>query len=136
MREFLKEFLDIQKKAKAKQTTKTEETDSKLKPDTTFIKDIVAGRPVLTYPLRPGGFRLRYGRCRTSGFSADALHPATMQVLQGYIAIGTQFKVERPGKATVLASCDTIEGPIVKLTNGNVVKLETEEQAKKVMKEM
>tara|TARA_Y100000034_G_C6899437_1_gene415424 strand:+ start:59 stop:2878 length:2820 start_codon:yes stop_codon:yes gene_type:complete len=134
--EFLKEFLDIQKKAKAKQTIKTEETDSKLKPDTTFIKDIVAGRPVLTYPLRPGGFRLRYGRCRTSGFSADALHPATMQVLQGYIAIGTQFKVERPGKATVLASCDTIEGPIVKLTNGNVVKLETEEQAKKVMKEI
>lgn len=126
---FLDEFLKIQKKSKAKGIENKEET--LIKPDLTFIKDIVAGRPVLTHPLRTGGFRLRYGRGRNSGFSSDAIHPATMKVLNDYIAIGTQLKTERPGKATVIAVCDQIEGPIVKLKNGSVLLLETEEEAKK-----
>ena len=44
----------------------------------TYIKDIVAGRPVFGHPSRNGGFRFRYGRTRTGGFSATAVHPATM----------------------------------------------------------
>ena len=136
---FLGDFVDLQKKIKSKQSSGKsgeKKDEAKLKPDYTFIKDIVAGRPVLTYPLAKGGFRLRYGRCRTSGFSTDAIHPATMVALNKYIAIGTQLKVERPGKSTVTASCDIIEGPIVKLNNGNVVFLETVEQAQQVVKDI
>jgi len=87
-------------------------------------------------PLREGGFRLRYGRCRTSGFSSCAIHPATMHVLNQYISIGVQLKMERPGKATALSSCDTIECPVVLLINGDVVKVESEKQLKKLSKEI
>jgi len=129
---FLEEFLAIQKKNKAKGDAK----DALIKPDYTFIKDLVAGRPVITYPLRHGGFRLRYGRGRNSGFSSDAIHPATMVVLNNFIAIGTQLKTERPGKSTAIAVCDTIEGPIVKLKDGSVMLLDTEEEARRVNKEV
>lgn len=132
---FLEEFLIIQKNIKAKNTIEfKEETDKKTRPDYTFIKDLPAGRPVLTHPLRFGGFRLRYGRCRNSGYSSCGIHPSTMHILNNYIATGTQLKVERPGKATALTPCDSIEGPIVELTNGNVIRLNSEKDAKKIKK--
>src|SRR3989344_4357368 len=104
----------------------------KIKPDYTYIKDLVAGRPVLTHPLRTGGFRLRYGRSRTSGLSSMSMHPATMIMLREYIGIGTQLRYERPGKSSAMGSCDSIEGPIVKLNDQSVVFVETEEQAKQI----
>lgn len=131
---FMQEFVELQNKIKAK--GKSQEAGSKIKPDFTYIKDLVAGRPVFSHPLTQGGFRLRYGRTRASGFSSQAIHPATMTVLNNFLAIGSQLKVERPGKATVLAVCDKIEGPIVKLNNGNVLFLESEEEAKKVVKDV
>ena len=118
--EFMQKFCKLQTKIKSKKKD-LKETNKKISPDFTFIKDIVAGRPVLTYPLRKGGFRLRYGRARNTGLSSAAIHPMTMKVLNGYIAIGTQLKMERPGKGTALSSCDSLEGPIVKLINGDVV---------------
>ncbi len=129
---WLKEFLELQKAIKAKSKATKETEQLKIMPNYTFIKDLVAGRPVLAYPLANGGFRLRYGRSRTSGFAADCIHSATMQLLSGYIATGTQLKIERPGKATVISPCDTIEGPIVKLTNGTVIYVDTEALAKKI----
>ncbi|MDD5331237.1 MAG: DNA polymerase II large subunit [Candidatus Nanoarchaeia archaeon] len=129
--DFLAEFVDLQKKIKAK-SKGTDKTEVLVKPDYTFIKDLVAGRPILTYPLRTGGFRLRYGRARSSGFSSDAIHPATMRILNDYLAVGTQLRTERPGKSTVLAVCDKMEGPIVKLKDGEVLFVDTEEQALKV----
>ncbi len=131
--DFLSEFLTIQKKAKSKQEVGVEE---KIKPDYTFISDLVAGRPVLTYPMQKGGFRLRYGRSRISGYSAASIHPATMYLLNKYIATGSQLKIERPGKAAAITPCDTIEGPIVKLKNGTVLRIETENQAKQLLNEI
>ncbi|MBI2657841.1 DNA polymerase II large subunit [Candidatus Woesearchaeota archaeon] len=123
---FLQEFVHLQKEMKAKEKT----AKKGIVPIYTYIQDLVAGRPVLTHPLMPGGLRLRYGRCRTSGYSATAIHPATMIILNKYIAIGTQLKVERPGKATAITVCDSIEGPIIKLNDNSVVKIESEQQAK------
>jgi len=131
---FLDKFIKIQKKVKSKGEMKKD--DELLPSDYTYIKDIVAGRPVLTYPLAKGGLRLRYGRCRTSGLSSMAIHPATMEVLDGFIAAGTQLKVERPSKGTALAVCDFIEGPIVKLKSGEVVFLEDKDEAKKIRGEI
>src|SRR3989344_1650709 len=65
---FLKDFVDIQKEIKSKE--KEVKTKDKISPVYTYIQDLVSGRPVLTHPLRAGGFRLRYGKCRTSGYSA------------------------------------------------------------------
>ncbi|MBW3014900.1 DNA polymerase II large subunit [Candidatus Woesearchaeota archaeon] len=129
---WLNDFLTLQKKIKAKGQTGGSSKDEKPKitPDYTFISDLVAGRPVLTYPLRSGGFRLRYGRARTSGYSGQCVHPATMHVLNDFIAVGTQLKVERPGKGAAFTPCDLIEGPIVKLKDGSVLMLENEALAK------
>ncbi len=132
---FLGEFVELQKKKKAKEKEK-EPKYVGLKPDHTFIKDIVAGRPVLTDPMTAGGFRLRYGRTRVSGLSAQSMHPATMTILGDFIAIGTQLKLERPGKSTVISPCDKLEGPLVKLTNGNVVYLDKPEEARKLIKDV
>ena len=132
---FLEDFVALQKKMKAREK-KEIKTEEKLKPDFTYIKDLVAGRPVLTHPLRIGGFRLRYGRSRTSGYSSMSMHPATMQLLQNYIGTGTQLRYERPGKSSAMAPCDSIEGPIVKLKNQSVVFVETEEQAKEISDEV
>ncbi|MFH1589166.1 MAG: DNA polymerase II large subunit [archaeon] len=130
---FLEEFIKIQKQSKSE--GKGEKKD-KISPDYTYIKDLVAGRPVFAHPMAKGAFRLRYGRSRASGYSGQSIHPATMQVLNDYLATGTQLKVERPGKAAAYTVCDSLDGPIVKLKNGNVVFLETEEIAKKYKKEI
>ena len=134
--DFLEKFVKLQKKMKAKEKVGSTEDTSKIKPDFTFIKDLVAGRPILTHPMHKGGFRLRYGRARNSGLSSTCIHPATMVVLNDFIAIGTQLKLERPGKGTALGVSDTIEGPIVKLKNGDVMFLDTEQEARKNLSEV
>ena len=128
---FLGSFVDLQKRIKA-QGSVVVKSDSHISPDFTYIKDLVAGRPIVSYPLTLGGLRLRYGRGRNSGFSGCAMHPASLVVLNHYIAIGTQFKMERPGKGTTIAVCDRVEGPIVRLHDGRVVFLESEEAAREV----
>lgn len=130
--DFLGEFIKLQKQIKAKKAV-SQEKKEKLSPNFTFIADLVAGRPVLTHPMAKGGFRLRYGRTRTSGFSAASINPATMILLKKYIAVGTQLKIERPGKAAAMTVTDSIEGPVVKLKDGSVQRVDNVEQAKKVM---
>ena len=126
---FMEKFAkEIQPKAKSK--GKKREDSQQIYPDYTYIKDLVGGRPVIGHPLRSGAFRLRYGRSRTSGFSGQSLHPATMHILNNFVATGTQLKVERPGKAAAYSVCDTIDAPIIKLKNGDVIKIETEAEAK------
>ncbi|UCE28459.1 MAG: DNA polymerase II large subunit [Candidatus Bathyarchaeota archaeon] len=100
-----------------------------------FMEDIIAGRPVFSFPSRRGGFRLRYGRSRNTGLAAVGVHPATMMVLQGFLAAGTQLRIECPGKAGVVLPVDTIEPPIVRLRDGSVVRvsLENFEQIKDVI---
>ena len=129
---FLEEFIVLQKNIKAKNKLSKE----KILPVYTFIEDLVAGRPVLTHPLAAGGFRLRYGRSRLSGYSATAIHPATMHILKRYLATGTQLKIERPGKATSITVCDSIEGPIVKLEDNSVIRLNDEATSKKLANEI
>lgn len=111
---------------------KSEGKEASLSPDWKFLDRIAAGRPIFSYPLRPGGFRLRYGRSRNTGIMAKAVHPASMHLLEGFIAVGTQLKVERPGKSAGMFPCDSIEGPIVLLNNGSVVKVKTLEDAEKL----
>ncbi len=131
---WLADFIKLKEEIHAANAAKEKDEKTPLgkhvKPNDTFIMDLVAGRPILTYPLAEGGFRLRYGRTRISGFSTTALHPATLIVLYRYIAIGTQLKMERPGKAASVSICEVLEGPIVRLTSGSVIQLRSEEEAK------
>ncbi|MFQ6064548.1 MAG: DNA polymerase II large subunit [Candidatus Bathyarchaeia archaeon] len=91
-----------------------------------FMEDVIAGRPIFSFPSSRGGFRLRYGRARNTGLAAVGLHPATMMALQGFLAAGTQLRVEGPGKAGVVLPVDAIEPPIVRLRDGSVVRVSSQ----------
>lgn len=119
----------LEKLSKSHETENDDGESSKV--DDKYMQDIIGGRPVLSYPQAKGGFRLRYGRSRNSGLAAMAIHPATMQILE-FLAVGTQMKIERPGKGNCVVPCDTIDGPIVKLKDGSVLKINSEKQAKEI----
>jgi len=90
-----------------------------------FILELIAGRPVFAHPSRPGGFRLRYGRGRTCGIAATAMSPVTMYAVDEFLAVGTQLKLERPGKGTIATPCASLEGPTLLLDNGDLVRVDT-----------
>ncbi|RLI19492.1 DNA polymerase II large subunit, partial [Candidatus Bathyarchaeota archaeon] len=91
-----------------------------------FMDEVIAGRPIFSFPSKPGGFRLRYGRARNTGLAAVGVHPATMLVLQGFLAAGTQLRLELPGKGGIVLPVDSIEPPIVRLKDGSVVRVTLE----------
>lgn len=95
-----------------------------------FMDDVIAGRPIFSFPSTRGGFRLRYGRSRNSGLSAVGIHPATMLTLQGFLAGGTQLRLELPGKGGIVVPVDSIEPPVVKLKNGSVLRVSVENYGK------
>lgn len=125
--DFLDEFLNLQK-----ELTSAKGKGKKGGGVPTYIRDLVAGRPVFGHPSRSGSLRFRYGRSRVSGFSAASIHPATMAITDDFIATGTQLKIEKPTKGCTVTPCDTIMGPIVKLKNGSVKYISTKEEARKI----
>lgn len=123
--DWMEEFVHLQKKLKEQKVTGSASGGA------TYIKDLVAGRPILAHPAASGSFRLRYGRSRNTGYSTLALHPATMILTGDFIAVGTQLKIEKPTKGCTVAACDSVDGPIVKLYNGSVVAINTVEDARR-----
>lgn len=122
---WLEDFVNLQKKIKESKSS------GGARAGATYIQDLVAGRPVFAHPSRSGAFRLRYGRCRNTGYSTLALNPATLAITKGFIAVGTQLKIEKPTKGCTIAVCDEIDGPIVKLSNGSVRYIRDSEEAEK-----
>ncbi|MDD5096002.1 MAG: DNA polymerase II large subunit [Candidatus ainarchaeum sp.] len=108
---------------------KKKEDKVEVKPDFTYLEGLVAGRPVFSYPMAKGGFRLRYGRSRTNGIMARNIHPAAMVLLDSFPANGTHMKVERPGKGCIVSVCDSIEPPVVRLKNGSVMRVRSAQEA-------
>jgi len=119
---FLEEYCKIHEKV----SSGTKDTTA------TYMKDLVAGRPIFGHPSRSGAFRFRYGRSRVAGFSAVSIHPATMFLSNSFLAIGTQLKIEKPTKGCVISVCEDIDGPIVKFRDGSVKQISDIEEAKKV----
>lgn len=124
--DWLQEVIKVKKKA----------DKIEIKPDYTYLEGLVAGRPVFSYPMAKGGFRLRYGRSRTNGIMGRNVHPATMYLLDSFAANGTHVKVERPGKGAILTGCDSLDGPVVLLNNGSVVRVRTSAQAEELHDEV
>jgi DNA polymerase II large subunit len=96
------------------------------------MSEVITGRPVLSMAKRIGGFRLRYGRCYNTGFATVGIHPAVPALLNYAIVVGTQIKMDMPGKASTIALVDTIEPPIVRLDDGKVIQVPTVEQAERI----
>ncbi|MGI0030419.1 MAG: DNA polymerase II large subunit, partial [Nitrososphaeraceae archaeon] len=96
------------------------------------MTEVITGRPVLSMQKKIGGFRLRYGRSCNTGLATIGIHPTIPILLNYAIAVGTQIKIDAPGKASTIALVDSIEPPIVKLNDGSVRKIKTISQAKSV----
>ena len=125
------DFLDIfVTKGKATEE-KSDKKIPEILPSTKYIGEVIAGRPVFSHPSRKGGFRLRYGRARTGGLASTAINPASMFLLDNFIAVGTQLKTERPGKGTIGTPCTSIEGPIVLFQNGDLIQINDAKDIKK-----
>jgi len=93
------------------------------------MSEVITGRPVLSMNKNIGGFRLRYGRCFNTGFATIGIHNTIPILLDNAVVVGTQIKMDVPGKASTIALIDTIEAPIVKLNDGTVLQINTKEQA-------
>ncbi|MBX0286738.1 DNA polymerase II large subunit [Haloarcula salinisoli] len=104
----------------------------RVEPAKKYLRDLIAGRPVFSHPSKSGGFRLRYGRARNHGFATAGVHPATMHLVDDFLATGTQIKTERPGKAAGVVPVDSIEGPTVRLANGDVRRIDDVTEAREV----
>jgi DNA polymerase II large subunit len=104
----------------------------RVEPEKKYLRDLIAGRPVFSHPSKSGGFRLRYGRARNHGFATAGVHPATMHLVDDFLATGTQIKTERPGKAAGVVPVDSIEGPTVRLANGDVRRIDDTAEALEV----
>ena len=87
------------------------------------MREVITGRSVLSMSNKLGGFRLRYGRACNTGFAAVGVHPVLGEILDHTIVVGTQIKIDIPGKGATIAFVDSIDTPIVRLKNGNVVKI-------------
>ena len=96
------------------------------------MSEVITGRPVLSMAKKIGGFRLRYGRCYNTGFATVGIHPAVPALLNYAIVAGTQIKMDMPGKASTIALVDTLEAPMVRLDDGQVMPVSTVEQAEKI----
>src|SRR5215208_7183483 len=96
------------------------------------MSEVITGRPVLSMTKKIGGFRLRYGRCYNTGFATIGIHPAIPILLNHAVVVGTQIKMDVPGKASTIALVDNIEPPLVRLDDGNVLYVSTVEQAIKL----
>nr|5IJL_A Chain A, DNA polymerase II large subunit [Pyrococcus abyssi GE5] len=158
--EWLKEFVEAKEKGEPKEEGKEEslaestleetkvEVDmgfyyslyqkfkEEIAPSDKYAKEVIGGRPLFSDPSKPGGFRLRYGRSRASGFATWGINPATMILVDEFLAIGTQLKTERPGKGAVVTPVTTIEGPIVKLKDGSVLRVDDYNLALKVREDV
>ena len=114
----------------------SDQDSSNKKTKESTIDDVISGRPVLSVPEIPGGFRLRYGRSFNTGHATIGINPASSAILGYPIVVGTQVKMNLPGKASTISFVDTIEGPRVVLKDGSLIQINTQKEAEKLKDEI
>jgi len=97
-----------------------------------YLKEVLIGRPFFSSSEAFGGFRIRYGRARNTGLMAMGIHPVAMELLRGFLSIGSQLRIDRPGKSAIVMPVDSIMPPIVKTHDGSVYLVENEDKLKRI----
>jgi DNA polymerase II large subunit len=95
------------------------------------FEEVISGRPVISSPNTRGGLRIRYGRAMNTGLSTVGIHPAIPALLDDCVVVGTQVKVDIPGKAATIAFVDSIEGPTIRLKDGSVRRINSLSEAER-----
>lgn len=97
-----------------------------------YLKEVLIGRPFFSSSESFGGFRIRYGRARNTGLMAMGIHPVAMELLRGFLSIGSQLRIDRPGKSAIVMPVDSIMPPMVKTRDGSVHLVESEDKLKRI----
>ncbi|MHA2041769.1 MAG: DNA polymerase II large subunit, partial [Candidatus Thorarchaeota archaeon] len=92
------------KVSKAASTEAEDSVEKKLEPKSDYLADVIGGRPVFSHPL----------------------------LVDEFLATGTHIRTERPGKGSIVAPVDTIEGPIVLLKDESVRQVFSVSEARKL----
>ena len=119
------EWLPELKGGKQQSTGETEKVGA-------HFEEVISGRPVISSPNTRGGLRIRYGRAMNTGLSTVGIHPAVPALLDNCVVVGTQMKVDIPGKAATIAFVDSIEGPTVRLKDGSVRRVSSIAEAERL----
>jgi len=101
--------------------------------ESTYMDEVLVGRPAISSSDRFGGLRIRYGRARNTGLASVGVHPASMVSLDSFLAVGSQLRIDRPGKSSAILPVDSIEPPIVRLKDGSVVKVNSTAEAQSLV---
>ncbi|MGQ9596851.1 MAG: DNA polymerase II large subunit [Thermoproteota archaeon] len=97
-----------------------------------YLKEVIIGRPFFSSSDMFGGFRIRYGRARNTGLMAVGIHPMSMRLLKGFLSVGSQLRIDRPGKSAIVMPVDSIMPPIVKTNDGSIYLVNDERTFKEV----
>lgn len=96
------------------------------------LNELVMGRPVFSLRSSNRGLRLRYAREPHIGISALGLNPATFAILDYFIVVGSQIKLNLPGKGGIAVASKLAFPPIVELESGDIVEVTDELEANKI----
>lgn len=101
-----------------------------------IAEDVIMGRPVISLISQMSSFRIRYGRESNMGISAIGIHPAVFPLLKYFLVIGSQIKVNYPGKGAIVVPSSMAEPPIVELNDGTVIRVDSINVAEKIINDV
>ncbi|MHA2154647.1 MAG: hypothetical protein ACXABU_04855 [Candidatus Hodarchaeales archaeon] len=85
-------------------------------------EDIRSTQPLLSQSNQSGGFRLRYGESRTTGFGTIGIHPVTM-ALTGILTPGCTVQLDISDNFYAINPVSSIMGPLVELEDGSLKRI-------------
>ncbi len=92
-------------------------------------REIRGTQPLLSKSSGPGGFQLRYGRTRNTGFGSVGVNPATMMLLK-IISPGTSIKIDLIERNLITLPVSSLTGPLVTIEDGSLVRIDNIETFK------
>ncbi|MHA2175868.1 MAG: hypothetical protein ACXABI_13625 [Candidatus Hodarchaeales archaeon] len=84
--------------------------------------DIRSTRPLISQSNVPGGFRLRFGSSRITGFGTIGINPVTM-LLTNLLSPGSTIQIDVSDNFYAINPVSSILGPLVELHNGSLRRL-------------
>ena len=86
------------------------------------LSDIRSTRPLISKSNVPGGFRLRFGSSRVTGFGTVGINPLTM-LLTGMLSPGSTIQIDQSDEFFAVNPVSSILGPLIELESGSFQRL-------------
>ncbi len=97
--------------------------------------DIRSTQPLLSQSNKSGGFRLRYGESRITGFGTIGIHPVTM-ALTGILTPGCTVQLDISENTFAINPVSSIMGPLVEFEDGSLKRINSQRELQKIKSEV